>query len=225
VAADAGDSLTPLGQGPTMQVTMPNVTASQLGTPDFTGGVYLPVVLRVRSEMEEITAVYRLRYSLQFPGFRMPLFPNHNPQLDQIEIAYPDDAGTETLGSVAIHNGDQLTMRATFVDGSAETFPQIEGAFHLPDGGLSLDGGIHFFDGGVEVGSTEIPIVTETLRVSWFTNIGSLNPDVTGPEKPDTTLKLDKKHTPSPPADIDLYVVVRDDRGGTDFTQRKLLLR
>ncbi len=235
VAADAGTSLQPLGRGPTMQVTMPDIQPAQLGLPDDSGGVYLPVVLHVSDGTQTLAAVYRLRYSL------FPLYPNHNPVIDDVEVVPDDDAGAPASLSqdppVELHAGDQIKLRTSVQAGSAEIYPMIEGQLNLPDGGLSLsalgDGGLQFYDGGVRVDGTDIPLVQELLPVSWFTTIGSLSPDTTGAaapdlttvDKPDTTLKLDAKHTPPAPADIDLYVVVRDTRGGTAWTQRRLLLR
>ncbi len=225
---DLGDLTIPLGEGPTIKVTMPNVPAEELGVPDSTGGVYLPVILTVRSGSETVTAVYRLRYTniIKTPFFTGPLQPpNHNPHIEDVLIAYPDDAGTRPLDDFAIHTGDRVSLRAQLPDSDREEYPSIEGALSLPDGGFSLDGGVHFFDGGISVGGLQLVTVRETLRVSWFADVGRLDPDVTGAEgKLDTTLYLDKYLVP-PPADIDVYVVVRDDRGGTDFTVRKLLLR
>jgi hypothetical protein len=228
---DLGSALTEqLGDGATMNVTMPRLTADQLGVPDSTGGVYLPVILAVSDGVETVTAVYRLRYSapIQTPLGPFPP-PNHNPHLEDVLIAYENDAGTKPLGDFVINTGDRVAMRALLPDADHELYPQIEGKFELPDlAGGSLDrdaGALHFFDGGVEVGGVTLVFVRETLRVSWFATVGRLDPDVTGADgKLDTTLYLDKYLVP-PPADIDLYVVVRDDRGGTDFTQRKLLLR
>jgi hypothetical protein len=220
---DLGAALTtPLGEGPTMQVTMPNVSAAQLGIPDSTGGVYLPVILEVNDGVETVTSVYRLRYSVP----QLSFFRNHNPHIDDILIAFDHDAGTKPLGNFEIHTGDRVNLRALLPDADHELYPQIEGQLEIPDlaGGIG-DGGIAFFDGGIQLGGLTVHEVPETLRVSWFTNIGRLDPDVTGAAgKLDTTLYLDKFLVP-PPADIDLYVVVRDDRGGTDFTQRTLLLR
>jgi hypothetical protein len=223
--SDLGPSLnTPLGTGPTVQVTMPNVSASELGIPDSTGGVYLPVLLTVTRGAERVTAVYRLRYTIlvKSPLFNGPLQPpKPNPHIEDVLIAYYNDAGTRPLGTFEIHTGDRVMLRALYPDSDHEQYPQIEGSLQ----NASLDAGIQFFDGGLSVGGLQLVNVTETLRVSWFASVGRLAPDVTGAAgKLDTELILDKYLVP-PPADIDLYVVVRDDRGGTDFTQRKILLR
>jgi hypothetical protein len=222
------DATTPLGEGESIQLTMPTLSQDQLGLPDFTGGVYLPVLLRVSDGVETVTAVYRLRYtqSIMTPFFSGPIQPpNHNPHIEDIFIDFERDAGSRPVGDLAIHTGDRVMLRAALPDSDHEQYPQIEGTLSVPDGGVSLDGGVHFFDGGLSVGGITLVNVNETLRVSWFANIGRVEPDVTGAAgKLDTTLYLDK-FLVEPPADIDLYVVVRDDRGGIDFTRRTLLLR
>jgi hypothetical protein len=224
----ASDIVTQLGEGPTMQVTMPNVTQAQLGVPDSTGGVYLPVIMRVTDGVESVATVYRLRYTAKIatPFFTGPLQPpNHNPKIEDILVSYGNDGGVAHLDEIKINAKDRIAMRASMSADSAEVYPRIEGEIKLPDGGISLDGGIKFFDGGIDIGPIHLVEVTETLRVSWFTNIGRFVPDVTGEAgKLDAELRLDK-YLVAPPADIDLYIVVRDDRGGTDFTTRKLLLR
>jgi hypothetical protein len=228
LSTDGGEGLTPLGEGPTMQVTMPELPPDALGIPDFTGGVYLPVVMRVTDGVETVTAVYRLRRTLlvSTPVFTGPVQPvNNNPRIDDILITYEHDAGMRPFDTYAIHAGDRVMLRPVLPKESYEQYPQIEGTLEIPDGGVSLDGGVRFFDGGLEVGGIRLINVTENLRVSWFSSIGSFDPDVTGAAgKEDASFRLDK-FVPAPPADIDLYIVVRDDRGGIDFTTRKLLLR
>jgi hypothetical protein len=220
--SDLGDASVPLGEGPTMQVTMPDLRPEQLGLPDYTGGVYLPVILRVSDGAATVTSVYRLRYASK----TLPrIYANHNPHIEDVLIAFEKDAGTRPLGDLEIHAGDRVSLRAQLPASDHEQYPQIEGALEIPDGGVSLDGGVQFFDGGLRVDGITLKYVNETLKVSWFADIGRLDPDITGAAgKLDTTLYLDK-HLRPPPTDIDLYVVVRDDRGGLDFTRRTLLLR
>jgi hypothetical protein len=219
--SDLGDATIPLGEGETIQVTMPELRADQLGIPDYTGGVYLPVILEVDDGTETVTSVYRLRYSIP----QLDLFRNQNPHIQDVLVAFANDAGTEPLGDFSIHTGDRVSLRAQLPDGDHELYPQIEGQLALPDLAGGSDAGIHLFDGGVEIGGINLIFVNETLRVSWFTSVGRVEPDVTGAAgKLDTTLYLDK-YLVAPPADVDLFVVVRDERGGTDFSRRKILLR
>ena len=179
-----------------------------------------------------------MRYSL------LPFFKNHNPSIDDVQFIPDQDAGPPASldQTMEVHLNDKVKMRTTMKAGSAEPYPLIEGVppdlgLTVTDAGIMIDAPVTFFDGGVEVGGDKIQLVDELLPVSWFTTIGSLSPDVTTawrPELPDaqqkadlvdTTLKLDSKHTPSAPAVVDLWIVVRDGRGGTDWTHRQLLLR
>src|SRR5262249_14905430 len=58
---ETGADLQPLGSGMTIPVLMPAVAPGDLGQPDATNGVYLPVVARASVGTDSVTAVYRLR--------------------------------------------------------------------------------------------------------------------------------------------------------------------
>ena len=69
------DYLEPIGDGPTITTTMPaDVTAAELGQPDASGGVYLPLVARVTVGGQSLVATYRLRLATAADL-------NHNPDL------------------------------------------------------------------------------------------------------------------------------------------------
>ncbi len=96
-----------------------------------------------------------------------------------------------------VHAGDAITLQAQFTAGSAE-------AYQSAVAGQSAT-------------------VTEILRVSWFATGGSLSEPVTGQAKPNTIWRANT-HIP-PSGEIDLYAVGRDERGGTDYLHRRLILR
>ena len=54
--------LTPLGTGPSADVTMPDIDPTRLGRPDFTDGFYLPIRLRATAGTATLASIYRLRY-------------------------------------------------------------------------------------------------------------------------------------------------------------------
>jgi hypothetical protein len=66
--------------------------------------------------------------------------------------------------------------------------------------------------------------LTEELRVAWFATGGTFSEPVTGPVKPDTVFSV-VDPLPGPGATIDLWVVGRDERGGTDFVHRAFTFR
>ncbi len=126
--------------------------------------------------------------------------PNHNPRLTGVFVvpATGSPVALDEASPLEVHAGDRITLRAQFSDDSAETYPIV-----LPG---------------------QASTVTELLRASWFATGGSLSEAVTGELKPDTIWRADK-HLPATGAVIDLYVVGRDERGGTDFLHRALVLR
>lgn len=210
LVADAGGTRRPLGSGLQFTVTMPMaVSAQTLGLPDATGGVYLPLIAQARAGSDTLIASYRLRLGTRAPA-------NQNPMLAGVftVVAAQDgaaDAGSPGAGDtvtaldpaipLVVHSGDQLTLRALFGSGSAETY-QIQ-------------------DPRGDAGTIMPRTVTETLSLSWFATAGSLSEGTSGAGLPDEILKLDQ-HLPASGTAIDLWVVGRDERGGTDYLHRTL---
>jgi hypothetical protein len=210
VTNDTAPYLTPIGAGETATVTMPNVPPLSLGLPDATGGLYLPVRLTARAGDAKVTSFYLLRY-----GFGIN--PNHNPKLDNVFVATgsPDlgegpDAGDGALMLTPldekvpfeVHAGDKIRLRATVTPDSDEMFQELQG----------------------DPRDMMFITVTELPRFAWFLTAGEVSEDITGEDKPDTMLDFEK-HAPAPDTLIDVYVVVHDDRGGTDWTHRTLVFR
>jgi hypothetical protein len=94
-----------------------------------------------------------------------------------------------------VQTGGALTLTVTFAPGSAETYTAADGT-----------------------------ATTETLTTSWFCTAGDLSVEKTSATQPETVLHLDQR-LPAAGAQIDLYAVARDERGGTDFSHRTLLLQ
>ncbi len=200
-ASDMGASFIPLaGSAPTVTVTMPTLTMTELGLPDPSGGFYLPVRAIMTAGNQELTAFYRLRY---FFGTLSPNPPNQNPTLMDVYTIPEADAGAAeqtTLGpddAPDVHAGDKLHLRAVLTPGSQEMYiDPLQGT---------------------------TPI-TEIVTISWYTTAGTFNHDVTGQAEPDTTLTFDK-HLPSSGSAVQLWIVAQDERGGTNVLQRQLTFR
>jgi hypothetical protein len=190
----AGPHLVPLGSGISIVAPIPALSPERFLPADASGGVYLPVVLDARAAERQVDAAFRVRLS------RGGL-PNRNPVLDGVFVVTaagltplpPDDAAP-----FEVQAGEQVTLRATFADGSDEAYEIVVPGQTRP--------------------------ATELLRVSWFATGGSLSEPVTGQARPDTVWRGDER-LPTPGTPIDLYVVARDERGGADFMHRRLLLR
>ena len=182
------DSLEPIGVGMTITTTMPDVMPAELGQPDASGGVYLPLIARVAVAGQTLIATYRLR--LQSAGD-----VNQNPVLTGLLLI--DAAGGATpLDEAApptVRAGDRLTFQVAVADGSVEIYPP------------SLGGAP----------------VAEMLRTSWFSTAGKFSQERSEGPQASTVLELDAL-LPAPGAAIDLFAVIRDDRGGTDYVHRTL---
>ena len=123
ITADAASYLIPLGAGPTIEARIPSVDPASFGPPDFTGGLYLPIRLRLKTASESLDGILRLRLSGDAPI-------NHNPVLDSVLI----ESGGVLLpindqAPYSAHAGDHLKLRARFTKESAETYeaPAIGG--------------------------------------------------------------------------------------------------
>jgi hypothetical protein len=182
------DYLVPIGAGTTITTTMPaDVTASSLGQPDASGGVYLPLVARVTVAGQTLIATYRLR--LQVDG------ANQNPVLTGLAIVDPAGIATpiDPATPPTVRAGDRLTLQVAVADGSVETYP------------APLDGQ---------------PVV-EMLQTSWFSTAGKFSQERSEGPQATTVLELDDL-LPAPGGAIELFAVIRDDRGGTDYVHRTM---
>ncbi len=198
---DAADFLQPLGSGLSVTVQVPMLDPSSRGLPDATGGIYLPIRARVQAGADALTAIYRLRLGSRVAGAPV----NRNPALTGVaqittaadggETATPLDEATPLV----VHMGDELTLRASFTPDSAEPY-QIQ-----------------------DPGETPPRSVTETTSAAFFATAGSIDRPF-GSRQSAVTLKLDK-HLPASGTLFELYVVGRDERGGTDSLHRTLLFQ
>lgn len=162
-----------LGAGLTISTVMPDVSASSLGAPDATGGVYVPLVADVTSadaaSAGAIAAVYRLRVGGTAP-------PNANPTiatvyaLDASGARSPIDAAQPML----VTSGQAISLGATFAPDSAQTYTAADGTTR-----------------------------TETLTTSWFCTAGELSVEKTSGIQPETVLRLDRRlPAPGTPIDL-----------------------
>ncbi len=177
-----------------------------LGVPDVSGGFYLPVRIRATAGTQRVDTVYGVRLTLpQLP-------PNHNPTIANLEhVDAPLDASpvdvtelsTDKTNPTPVQAGTEPVLRLLLTADSYETFPELTGT---PP-------------------NTMITTVTEEPRFLWYASAGELTQDTTGMAEPDTKLRLDHDRMPSVGQLIDLWVVVHDDRSGTAFTERWLVVQ
>ena len=122
---------------------------------------------------------------------------NTNPTI--VGLFSVDAAGAmsalDATAPTTVHAGDALSLTVTFTPDSAQSYTAADGT-----------------------------VTTETLTTSWFCTAGDLSFEKTSATQPQTVLHLDQ-HLPSTGAQIDLYAVAHDERGGADFAHRTLLLQ
>jgi hypothetical protein len=199
---DQGAHLEPLGEGPSVSATMPVLTSPlDLGLPDETNGVYLPIRVVLTAGDQKLTAFYKLRYFIgNNPRNNNPMVvglwrvPDEN---SPPEVEMPVDEGA---APIELQRGEDLHLRAR---AAAEEPYQV-------------------YDGNPL--TTTPRAVNEILRIGWYATAGKLDHDITGNPKPDNKLTM-KDHLPDPGAPIDLWIVVTDERGGSSFTHRTFLFR
>jgi hypothetical protein len=114
------------------------------------------------------------------------------------------ELSTDPTAPTPVAAGSEPTLRLTLTPDSFETYPQITG---IPP-------------------HVQIMMTKEQPRFFWYADAGIFRDDVTGADKPDTQLQLDdnKHHPPRVGQRINVIVVARDERGGTTFTHRYLIV-
>lgn len=197
--------------GGATRVTMPQRTLTQFGAPDASGGLYVPVRLRVSYGSDNVTAFERLRWQAGF----VP--PNNNPMLSSISHVPTESDGElpdlgqtveleplpdDSLAPLELPLGGKLRFRATAAPGSAETYTTFVG----------------------DPRELMTQQVTELVRFFWYSSAGKVGNEVTGEERPDTTLDTTKFADSLMARDglIDLWLVAREERGGIDFMHRRI---
>jgi hypothetical protein len=197
ISSDSAPYLIPLGEGLSITAQVPEVDPAVLGAPDPTGGLYLPIRLRLNTASESLDGIYRLRYAQGAP-------PNQNPRFaDVSRITQAADGSAVATPLVegqplAVREGESLTLRAAFIPNSAETY-QAPGVGGVPR------------------------TAKETLNVTWFSTAGRYRTDSTG-DGVETALRLDRDLPPRG-GTIDLWLIGRDERGGLDVLHRTLQLQ
>jgi hypothetical protein len=191
----AASDLQAVGDGLTIPFAMPQISAASLGAPDATGGAYLPLVAAVAESPQPASP------QAITAVYRLRLADaapaNTNPTIAGVFTV--DAAGAmsalDATTPTPVQSGAALTLTVTFTPDSAQTYTAADGT-----------------------------ATTETLTTSWFCTAGDLSVEKTSATQPQTVLHLDQR-LPASGTQIDLYAVSRDERGGTDFAHRTLLLQ
>ncbi len=177
---------------------------------DVTGGFFLPLRARVAAVAgaEPLTAFGFARLGCNLPNapadavvaFRARYTSNVNPALRPIEAHLEGNAAPLALDQVP--RGAHVVFRASWNPEDAETFA--------------------LFD----VASAAVVTRRESLRVSWFTTAGSFDRDRTGRAAEEAETFTDNTWAAPDDARVtQLWIVLRDARGGVAFTTSALTTR
>ncbi len=201
------------------QATMPPHTIRDLGIPDPTGGLYVPIRLRARAGDKKVTAFHKLRFSNGIVA------PNQNPTLTGVAFIptgadgdLPDAGQTVTpqplvddgSAPMVLPRGGKLRLRASAAPGSAESYTTIAGSI-----GADTD-----------PSQIETKTVTELIRFFWYTSAGRYDGQVTGEERPDNVLDTSEyaESLAGRGGLVDVWLVAREERGGIDWLHRQIRL-
>ena len=152
-------------------------------------------------------------------GLYLPIRARTHTSADQVDTIYQMRLAQ---GQPPNHNP---TLAGVFVvAGDGSTTPLDETAPPEVSLGQTLKLRATFTPDSAETYTGQRGTLTEELRIAWFATGGTFSEPVTGPEKPDTVFSA-VDPVPASGATIDLWIVGRDERGGTDFVHRALTFR
>jgi hypothetical protein len=129
--------------------------------------------------------------------------PNNNPKLLS-PTAMVDGASLDLSGATAVSAGAVVQFSAGWSADSAESFPVYD------------------------IASQQLVMHREALRVAWFATAGAFAHEVTGRDEADMALTVENDWTApkvSSPTLVHLWLVLRDSRGGLDFTPSSIDLQ
>lgn len=159
------------------------------------GGIPVVVELVVKNASGgEVHAAKRIYYAPRVPAGKVQ---NNNPTMAELRArgeAWPED----TVLSVA--RGEQIELEPI-------ESPTVRETYVVP----TLDGGSRMF--------------TENMRYSWLATGGSFTDETTGGAMDifgNRPLLRTKWRAPQDPATIRMWIVQRDERGGTYWTERRV---
>ena len=219
--------------GPEVPPTTGNATPGRPVDPDSTGGYYQPVSLFVPTSAGTSTSIYGARIacglaegtSEQVSDFLGRYHVNVNPAITSLSangtaLAPGTGGATSTLAA-----GQKVTLEVSWAecpltdscgDGLCGPDEDVTGCpvdCTTPQGCSGAERYVSF-----DLGSQSLVDAREGMHVSWFATAGSFDLDRTGRDGSDTTTTSDDGWTPPGPGQaVHLWVVLRDDRGGTGW--------
>jgi hypothetical protein len=188
--------------GPTPPAPQPGQPQRRPHDADVTGGYYQPIraLATIKNAPPLSPAIGLTRITCDLPNvsidivkdFHNRYHANQNPTLAGVVALLPGDSAAHAM-TEPVPAQTPVTLRASWTDDSAESYPVFD-----PQSRTLVD---H----------------REAIRVSWFVSDGALASDRTGRGEDDTETFADDVWTTPGPGPAQLWVVVRDSRGGVAF--------
>jgi hypothetical protein len=182
--------------GPELPPSVPGKPDPRPVASDASGGWYQPV----RADLGQSQNLGLQRIGCNLSGasvevaaqFRMQYVANVNPSPDPIALAGANADGQSVAPSAP------LTLTVGWPDGTAEPYPVFDVATQ-----------------------TLVPHV-EVLRVSWFATAGAFTAEHSGAEPGSNDDQSSNDFTAPASGPVDVWAVVRDDRGGVGWSHARL---
>ncbi|HET9956478.1 MAG TPA: hypothetical protein VFQ61_18360 [Polyangiaceae bacterium] len=227
--------------GPNPPAPAPGEPAARAADPDPSGGYYQPVRVHHATTGEYSVGVTRLAcgvaratqdQSLEFTRrYRL----NQNPELDRVTARIGDVESELAEGlALSVPAGSRVTLRVQWRDCPTQAACG-DGACSIyeddlscaedcaePRGCTGAEPYVYF-----DPETSRIVERRESIRVSWFGTAGSFTQDRTGRQavgleglenqKTDSPESTNEWTAPDVPSEARLWLVIRDDRGGTGF--------
>lgn len=153
-----------------------------------------------------------LQVVVAFPALGMSLPPpNHNPFLPTL--------GAVKVGPASMNEMAQLVPCPNLQSGDCTSYP-ITRSDPLFLTAMAAPGAVETYTPLDDSGRKD---VVETLRYTWFSTDGIFENERTGDARPETKwTNADKRPAPESVSKVDLWLIVQDGRGGTDFQHFQL---
>jgi hypothetical protein len=231
--------------GPTPAAPKAGEPSSRPADPDTTGGYYQSVrVVSGSGPRDYSVGVTRLACGLggatqeQAADFTRRYRSNENPTLSELVLGYAD--GSEEMLSTAesdsvisVARGEQVTLRAAWADcsgpvvcgdgvcgeGEDSSSQSCPDDCKEPHGCTGSEPYVYF-----DPLKRRLSDRRESIRVSWFATAGRFEHERTGRTETEAaeTTTTNPWTAPEESADVWLWVVIRDDRGGVGWSSYRL---
>jgi len=185
--------------GPDVPQPLPGQPTTRAHDPDVTGGYFQPVTVAVGGALaiglERVTCDLPEASLADARAFQAAYHPNQNPSLVGLSFAAGDGS---PIDPGAIPAGARIAIQATWLDGAIETFPVFERQ------------------------SRTIVATAETLTASWSVTGGVLDQPTTTIADAATLSTATGWTAPATATTVELALVLRDSRGGSDIARAVL---